>query len=292
MPSDSRSTSPRLHDLWRIVRPVLVVYLLVLLVMMLMENSLIFFPSRYPDGHWQLPASDVQDAWFTTPDGVKLHGWFAPHDSPRGVLLFVHGNAGNITHRDDRLMNLRRLGFSVLVFDYRGYGRSEGSPSEKGVLIDARAARAWLAQRAGVAERDIVLWGESLGGGVAVDLAARDGARGLILESTFTSLPDVAAFHYRWLPVRLVMRSRLDSLSLIGQYHGPLLWSHGTADTIIPYAIGERLFEAANEPKEAVTFQGGFHNGPPHPEERREYQAALARFIDRLPQSTTSPPPD
>ena len=114
--------------------------------------------------------------------------------------LFLHGNAGNITHRDDRLLTLRRLGFSVLMLDYRGYGRSEGSPSEKGVLLDARAARAWLAQRAGVAEQEIVLWGESLGGGVAVDLAAKDGARGLILESTFTSLPDMAAHHYRWLP--------------------------------------------------------------------------------------------
>lgn len=282
MPPDSRPVSPRPHILWQIARPILVAYLLVLLAMMLMENSLIFLPSKYPDGVWQLPASDVEDAWFTTSDGVKLHGWFAPHSSPRGVLLFLHGNAGNITHRDDRLMNLRRFGFSVLVFDYRGYGRSEGSPSEKGVLIDARAARAWLAQRAGVAEQDIVLWGESLGGGVAVDLAARDGARGLILESTFTSLPDVAAHHYRWLPVRLLMRSRLDSLSLIGQYHGPLLWSHGTADEIIPYTIGQRLFDAANEPKEGISFNGGFHNGPPHPEERKEFQAALERFIDRL----------
>jgi fermentation-respiration switch protein FrsA (DUF1100 family) len=179
-------------------------------------------------------------------------------------------------------MNLRRLGFSVLVFDYRGYGKSEGSPNEKGVLLDARAARAWLAKRTGVAEREIVLWGESLGGGVAVDLAARDGARGLILESTFTSLPDVAAVHFRFLPVRLLMRSRLDSLNLIGQYKGPLLLSHGTADEIIPYALGQQLFAAANEPKESVSFPGGFHNGPPHPEEQPEFQAALERFFNRL----------
>jgi fermentation-respiration switch protein FrsA (DUF1100 family) len=282
MSTETRPAPRRPPLLWQIARPLLVVYLLVLLAMMVMENSLIFFPSRYPDGFWQLPASDVEDVFFETPDGVKLHGWFAAADPPRGVLLFLHGNAGNVTHRDDRLLNLRRLGFSVLVFDYRGYGKSEGSPNEKGVLIDGRAARAWLAQRTSVAEQEIVLWGESLGGGVAVDLAAKDGARGLILESTFTSLPDVAAHHYRWLPVRLAMRSRLDSLSLIGQYHGPLLWSHGTADEIIPYAIGKRLYDAANEPKEGVSFQGGHHNGPPHPEERKEFQAALERFMDRL----------
>jgi fermentation-respiration switch protein FrsA (DUF1100 family) len=265
-----------------VFRAVAVPYLLVLLAMRLMENSLIFFPMPYPAGLWELPAGDVEDAWFTSPDGHKLHGWYAPRESPRAVLLFLHGNAGNITHRDDRLLALRRLGFSVLMLDYRGFGRSEGSPSEKGVLADARAARAWLAQRAGVAEPDIVLWGESLGGGVAVDLAARDGARGLILESTFTSLPDLAAYHYRWLPVRWLMRSRLDSLSLIGRYRGPLLWSHGDADEIVPYTNGLRLFEAANEPKEAVTFPGGRHNGPPHPEDRAEFRAALERFIARL----------
>jgi fermentation-respiration switch protein FrsA (DUF1100 family) len=255
---------------------------LLLLAMRLMENSLIFFPMPYPAGLWELPATDVEDAWFTAADGRKLHGWYAPHEDPRAVLLFLHGNAGNITHRDDRLLAMRRLRFSTLIFDYRGYGRSEGSPSEKGVLADARAARAWLASRAAVNEQDIVLWGESLGGAVAVDLAAKEGARGLILESTFTSLPDIAAHHYRWLPVRWLMRSRLDSLSLIGRYHGPLLWCHGEADEIVPLANGLRLFAAANEPKEAVRFPGGFHNGPPHPEDRPEFRAALVRFLTRL----------
>lgn len=275
----ARQTPPLLY---RLFRAAAVPYLLVLLAMLMLENSLIFFPSPYPEGVWQLPAADVEDAWFTAADGVKLHGWFAPRSNPRAVLLFMHGNAGNITDRDQRLIGLRKLGFSVLVFDYRGYGKSEGSPSEQGVLSDARAARAWLAKRSGVAEPDIVLWGESLGGGVAVDLAAQDGARGLILESTFTSLPDVAALHYRFLPVRWLMRSRLDSLRKIGQYHGPLLWSHGEADEIVPYANGRRLFDAANEPKEAVSFPGGRHNGPPHPENRPAFLAALERFLARL----------
>src|SRR5439155_17149604 len=124
-----------------------------------------------------------EDAWFEADDGTRLHGWFAEAKNPRAVVLHTHGNAGNVTHRAPLLELFReRLRASILVFDYRGYGRSEGTPDEKGILADARAARRWLAKRAGVAESDVVLHGTSLGGGVAVDLAARDGARGLVLE--------------------------------------------------------------------------------------------------------------
>ena len=171
-----------------------------------------------------------------------------------------------------------RLGVSVMIFDYRGYGRSEGSPNEDGILADARAARAVLAQKAGVSEEQIVLMGRSLGGGVMVDIAARDGARALILESTFTSLPDVAGWHYPWLPVRLLMRTRLDSLSKIKEYHGPLLQSHGDADRIIPLKLGRQLFEAANSPKRFVTISGRDHNDP----QSEDYYEALDEFLDDL----------
>ena len=145
----------------------------------------------------------------------------------------------------------RRVGVSVLIFDYRGYGRSEGKPNEAGILADARAARAWLADREKIAEADVVLMGESIGGAVAVDLAARDGARALVLESTFNSLPDVAAYHYPWLPVRWAMRTRLDSAAKIGNYHGPLLASRTATPTrSCRLRFGRRLFEAANEPKQ------------------------------------------
>jgi len=253
-------------------------YLTIVLLMMLMENSMIFFPARYPNGFWDPPGLEFEDAWFTTADGTKLHGWYVPHDSPRAVLLFAHGNAGNISHRYDLLQELHELGVATLAFDYRGYGRSSGEPSEQGVLADARAARKWLAERAGVKEQDIVLMGESLGGGVMVDLAAHDGARGLILENTFTSLPDVAAYHYPWLPVRMLMRTRLDSAAKIGQYHGPLLQLHGDADTIIPYQVGQQLFAAANEPKTFVTIRGGDHNDQRTPEAIR----AIDEFLVRL----------
>ena len=253
-------------------------YLLFVLWMLFMENSLIYFPSIYPDGFWDPPGLEFEDAWFETPDGTKLHGWYVPHENPRAVVLFAHGNAGNLSHRYDLLQSLHELGVSVMIFDYRGYGRSEGSPSEAGILADARTARHWLAERAGVKQSDIVLMGESLGGGVMVDLAARDGARALVLENTFTSLPDVAAYHYPWLPVKLLMRTRLNSAVKIADYRGPLLQTHGDADTIIPFKIGRRLFEVANEPKELVVIAGGDHNDP----RTEQFFAALEEFLGKL----------
>jgi fermentation-respiration switch protein FrsA (DUF1100 family) len=246
--------------------------------MMLMENSLIYFPSVYPEGDWDPPGLAFEDAWFESADGTRLHGWYVPYASPRAVVLIAHGNAGNLSHRAELLQDLTELGVSTMIFDYRGYGRSSGEPSEAGILADARAARAWLAKRAGVKEHDIVLMGESLGGGVMVDLAAHDGARGLVLENTFTSLPDVAAFHYPWLPVKTLMRTRMDSAAKIGKFQGPLLQVHGDADTIIPYAIGQRLHAAANQPKTLLTIPGGNHNDA----RTQMFFEALDRFLETL----------
>jgi fermentation-respiration switch protein FrsA (DUF1100 family) len=242
----------------------LVAYLAAMVLLMIFEEALIYFPARYPQGEWRPAGITVEDAWFQADDGTRLHGWYAPAEGARAVVLMAHGNAGNLTHRIDHVRRMNRsLGLSVMVFDYRGYGHSEGQPNEEGIVADARAARRWLAERAGIAENQIVLLGESLGGGVMVDLAARDGARGLVLENTFTSLPDVAARHYPIFPVRLLMRNRLDSLSKIADYRGPLLQAHGQADTIIPFELGRRLFDAANEPKRFVPLAGHDHNDPP-----------------------------
>jgi uncharacterized protein len=265
----------------RLGRILLVALLSVVLLAMLFENNLIFIPSRYPAGNWKPSPDPIEDAEFTSADGTKLHGWYAPHDDPKAVVLVAHGNAGNVTHRYELLRGLNRAGASVLVFDYRGYGRSEGKPTETGVLADARAARSWLAKRAGVSERDIVLFGESLGGGVQVDLAASDGARGLILLGTFTSVPDVAAHHYPWVPVRYLLRTRLDSISKIAQYHDPLLQIHGSHDSIVPRSLAERLFEVANEPKQLLVIEGADHNDPIG----RPVFAAIGEFLAKLPPS-------
>jgi fermentation-respiration switch protein FrsA (DUF1100 family) len=266
--------------LWRIGRLLLLAALVVVGAMMFLENSLIYFPAVYPEGDWNPRGLPVEDAWFHAPGGPRVHGWYVPKQGARAALLFCHGNGGNITHRVDTLMMLhRRVGVSVLIFDYRGYGRSEGHPNEAGVLADARAARAWLADRENIRPADVVLMGESLGGAVAVDLAARDGARALVLESTFSSLPDVAAYHYTWLPVRWAMRTQFDSVGKIGDYHGPLLQAHGDADRIVPLRFGRRLFEAAAEPKQFLLLPGHDHNDSMPP----RFYEALAGLLNGLP---------
>ncbi len=250
-------------------------------LMMWQEEAFIFFPSRFPEGNWQ-PRLPVEDAWFEAADGVRLHGWFLAHPKPRWVVLYCHGNAGNITHRADILEEIHRyLGASVLVWDYRGYGRSQGRPTEQGVLLDGEAARQWLADRTGWPADRLVLWGHSLGGAVAGHLAATGGAAALVLESTFTSLPEVAAYHYPWLPVRWLMRNRLDVRSIIHQYHGPLFQSHGQADTIVPVHLGRQLFEAANQPKHFLEIPQADHNDPLGP----DYYRQVKLFLD-----THSPP--
>jgi fermentation-respiration switch protein FrsA (DUF1100 family) len=249
-----------------------------------LEQSMVFHPSRYPEGNWQPKTLAVEDAWFQADDGTRLHGWFmAAPERPRAVVLYCHGNAGNITHRDWVLKLYRNyLHTSVLVFDYRGFGKSEGTPTEAGILADARAARRWLAQRTGVAETDIVLAGTSLGGAVAVDLAAEKDARGLILENTFTSLPDAAAAHFPRFLVHSAMTMRLDSLAKIRKYHGPLLQTHGEADEVIPFALGKKLFDAADGPKDFIPVPRGHHNDLPSD----MFVHALDRFLGTLPTRT------
>ena len=267
---------------WRVGRSVLIAYLLIVVAAMFLENSLIFIPTPYPGGEWHPEGLAFEDAWFPSADGTRLHGWYVPTKDARAVVLFCHGNAGNITHRAEILDVLhRQVVASTLIFDYRGYGRSEGRPNEAGILADARAARRWLANREKIAEADIVLMGESIGGAVAVDLAAHDGARALVLESTFNNLPDVAAYHFPWLPVRWAMRTRLDSAAKIADYHGPLLQSHGDIDTVVPLRFGQSLYEAANQPKKFLLLGGHDHNDPMPPEYYDELRAFLGGTMDR-----------
>jgi fermentation-respiration switch protein FrsA (DUF1100 family) len=252
------------------------------------EQSHVFQPARYPEGNWSPAGAKFEDVWFNAADGTRLNAWYLAHEQPVAAVLFAHGNSGNITQHADTLKDLHdHHRVSVMIFDYRGFGKSDGEPSEAGILDDARTARRWLAQREKIAEDDVVLLGQSLGGGVMVDLAAADGARGLVLASTFTSLPDVAAHHFPLTPARLFMRSRLDSLSSIGEYHGPLLQLHGDNDRTIPLSLGKRLYAAANEPKRFVVHPGGDHNDP-WPE---EFHRALDKFLASLPAVHPLPQP-
>lgn len=200
----------------------------------------------------------VEDRWFTTDDGVRIHGWFASagrKDAP--VLLWAHGNGGNIGGRYEVLAALVRGGVDVLAYDYRGYGKSEGSPSEKGAYLDARAAYDGLVASGAPAER-IVCLGESLGGAVTIELATARACRGVAVVSTFSSIADVARAHYG--PLGMVARGVFDSASRVGSLSRPFFAAHGTRDEIVPYESGEALFEAAHEPKEFLRVEGAGHN--------------------------------
>ena len=251
-----------------------------------LERSLIFHPAEYPQQLPAIPNMTVEDAWIES-DGELLHGLFVPHPDPAGVALFCHGNAGTVADRIESLAVLnRRHNLAALVFDYQGYGKSTGKPTQRGILADARAARQWLARKTKTPESDIILMGRSLGGAVAVDLASKDGAKGLVLASTFTSLPDVANHHFAWLPASLLMTHRLNSLAKIKDYHGPLLYSHGDQDEVIPIDLGRELFDAAPGKKRFVSVPGGTHNSPMPEQYRIEFQ----QFISTLNNQATSTP--
>lgn len=279
-PHAGASAKPRFGLLGRWTWQVLRVYLIVLLILMLFENFLIFPAPKYPAGRWQPQGIQVEDAYFTAEDGTRLHGWFVDHPQPLAYVLFCHGNAEHLGYMDWFLADLHQLDIAVFAFDYRGYGRSEGSPNEAGLLADGRAAQAWLARRAKISPSDIVVMGRSVGGAVAVDLAASHGARGLVVENTFTSIPDVAAEHYWWAPARWLIRTRFDSETKIRDYRGPLLQSHGTADRIVSVELAKRLFAACpSSNKQFFAIPGGDHNDLPPP----EYYEALAQFFKQLP---------
>lgn len=242
------------------------------------DELLLFFPIKFPAGDWEPRNLKYEDVWFNAKDGTKLHGWYCPCDKPRAVVLFAHGNAGNLSHRAWLASYLQQqLRVSVMMFDYRGYGRSEGTPTAEGILQDGRAASEALAEKAGVKESDLVLMGRSLGGAVVVPLAVEIEARGLILQSTFSSMKDVADFLNPTLSW-LVPPDKLNSAAKIGEFHGALLQSHGDADRTVPYSSGEKLFAAANEPKQFVTIIGGDHNDA----QSEEYYETLEEFIAGL----------
>lgn len=202
-----------------------------------------------------------RDVRLETTDGVELHGWVIPAEDNRGVLLFFHGNAGNVSHRLDSLRIFNDLGLSVLIIDYRGYGRSKGTPSETGTRRDARAAWDYLVEDLGIAAEHIVLFGRSLGAAVAAELARDRRPGAVILESAFTSVPDIAQEAYWYLPARWLSRFEYATAEYVREIRAPVLVVHGENDEIIPYHHGRAIFEAANEPKRMLTLSGGHNTG-------------------------------
>ena len=225
------------------------------------EKGALFFPSR--DLH-TLPADfnlPFEDVWFDS-RGLGLHGWFLPAEG-REVVLWLHGNGGNIADRVQHAAAMReRLGVSSFLFDYRGYGKSNGKPTEKGIYRDAASAFRWLVRKKGIDPTSVILFGHSLGTAVAVDLALGEGneAGGLVLESPFTNAGDVARMLYHRLPVNLFMSVKLDNLGRVGNVSMPVLVIHGEEDVTIPFAMGRKVFEAAPEPKSFIPVPGAGHS--------------------------------
>ena len=246
------------------MRPVLIGYLTVVLIMMLLETWLVYPRPPVELGDWNPTGLNHEEVWFDSADGTKLHGWFLPHPAPKYALVYCHGNGEHIALNAELAAHLRdSLQASVFMFDYRGYGRSEGKPSEDGCIADGCAAQHWLAKRMAMRPSEVVLMGRSLGSAVALAAAAKNGARALVLENGFTSMPEIAALHYPLIPVRFAMDNRYECLQWISQYRGPLFQTHGEADDLMPLAMSRRLFDAAPSPlKRWVSFPGLGHNSP------------------------------
>ena len=244
------------------------------------QSSLIYYPESgrsiiETPGDRGLAFESVEIA---TPDSEILHGWFVPAPAAAGTVLFFHGNAGNISHRMDYLLMFHRLGYNTLIFDYRGYGQSSGSPSESGTYLDAQAAWRYLTETKGIPLTRIVLFGESLGGAVAAWLATREKPALLVLASAFTSVPDMAAKIYPFLPVRLLSRFEYSTIDYLRTVTCPVFVAHSPQDDIVPFAHGRALYQAAREPKQFLELQGGHNSGFIFM--REDWMEALGKFID------------
>jgi len=248
--------------------------------LLLFENKIIFHPSRYPEGYWNPASTGVpaQDVYFMAEDGVKLHGWFIPAPNAVATWLWFHGNAGNLSHRLDNIQRLKPLNLNIFIFDYRGYGRSEGEPDEQGIYKDSKAAYKKVLEMDTVSVDSLFFFGRSLGGICAVETAMNYPARGLILESVFTNSADMSKQVLPFIPLGWAIRSKLNAIEKIPHLKLPKLFLHGTRDEIVPYALGRKLFEQAGDPKSFYPIEGAGHNDT-YILGGAGYYEALGRFI-------------
>ncbi|GBC84853.1 Multifunctional-autoprocessing repeats-in-toxin [bacterium HR11] len=265
---------------WAIVSLGVVVYVGILLVFWAFQDRLVYYPTRVLEGTPADVGLPYESVEFRASDDVRLHGWWVPVPDPSAVVLFLHGNGGNVSHRLEKLRILHDLGLSTFIFDYRGYGQSEGRPDEAGTYRDAEAAWAYLTERRNVPPSRILLYGESLGGAVAAYLARRFPARALVLEAAFTSLPEVAAELYPFLPARRLARFRYATRAYLEEVSCPVLIFHSRDDEIVAFAHALRLQATGPAPKVLVELRGG-HNDA-FLVARDRYEAGWRDFLGRL----------
>ena len=266
LPHDGRVSEKRelVNGVVSIVAMVAGAYALIVLLLFLGQARLLYFPNIPSRALGPGPDSiglAYERVDFFTDDGVRLNAWFVPATGSRGVVLFFHGNAGNISHRLDSLKIFNELKLSTLIFDYRGYGRSEGKVSEQGTYRDAEAAWRYLTEQRGIPASQIILFGRSLGAAVAAHLAGQQSPAGLIIESGFVSIPELAAQLYPWLPARWLARFQYPTGEHLNMLSLPVLIVHSRNDEIIPFDQGKLLFERAREPKQFLELRGGHNDG-------------------------------
>ena len=270
----------------RLLMDLIVIYGAVVLLAFLFQRKLMYFPGsspvETPSGD---PYSSLEDVTLSTQDGLRIRGWYWPGTRPVTLLIF-HGNGGHRGHRLEWLEDLHSLGMGVFLLDYRGYGGSEGSPTEAGLYLDAEAARSWVEKRTGSA---IVYFGESLGTSVAVELARRHPPSALILQSGFSSAVDVARRAYPFLPVRLLLKDRFETRAKLPEAAAPVLVIHGDKDSIVPASMGRSLYEAAREPREWYLVPGADHNDLPWVG-GRAYLERIDEFVRRHAEGTVGGP--
>ena len=240
---------------------VVMTYLSVVLLVYFGQSRLIYFPQQQISNTPKDIGLDYTSVNIATSDGETLHGWWVPAHDAKGTVLFFHGNAGNISHRINYLKMFKQLGYNTLLFDYRGYGQSSGVPSESGTYLDAQAAWRYLVETQGIVPAQIALYGESLGGAVAAWQAAREKPGMLVLASAFTSVPDMAAEIYPFLPVRWLARFHYNTLESLQSVTCPVFIAHSAEDEIVPFEQSQQLFKAAPEPKQFLFLAGGHNTG-------------------------------
>ena len=279
-PTASRIPFAMQRMLWNVLFLLLLAYAALVALATIFQSRLVYFPQmgREIEATPLAYGLAFERVTVATDDGEELAAWWVPSEPAAGTVLIFHGNAGNISHRLDYLRMFNRLAYASLIVDYRGYGQSTGSPSEEGTYRDAEAAWNWLIKTRGVVPEDIVLLGESLGGAVAAWLGAHVKPRGLILASTFTSVPELGAQVYPFLPVRLISRFSYNTREAVKAVKAPILIAHSRDDDVVPFAHGQALFDAAREPKRFLEMRGGHNEGFLYV--RDEWVAQLAAFLE------------
>src|SRR5262245_15513711 len=246
--------------------------------MCLIENWLVYYPTPAAKLWNEPPVAAIRDVNYTSPDGKQIHAWWLPATPDAPVLLLCPGNAGNLSGRGETIVHMQeRLGASVLIFDYPGYGKSLGKPNESACYDAAEGALSWLRDEKGISSERVIVYGESLGGGVATEMARRHPSRALVLVKSFTSMPAVAKRHYAWLPCHWLMSNRFDNSSKLPEIHCPVFVLGAMADQVVPYEHAELLYKMANEPKQMFRDAGNDHNDPLPDTFWDELHAFLAR---------------